>query len=99
MTIKMTWQYLNGELSLRLAELEAVAEKQACARDVACLRQEAEAGPSTALPSVVVRALKLADRACWDSLTRGDTMEFSREATICADLWEFADCARLLEDH
>jgi hypothetical protein len=95
----MTQHYLTGELSLRLAELQAVAGKQACARDVAGLRREAEKGPLTGLGSVAIRALELTDRMCWDSLTRGDAPAFGREAAICAELWEFAVCASLFDDH
>ena len=94
----MTQQYLTGELSLPLAQLEAVATNQASVRDVAHLRQEAEAGPLTALASVVVRALELTDSQCWDSLTRGDTAAFTCQAAICAELCEFGVCAGLLEE-
>jgi hypothetical protein len=89
---------LTGELSLRVAELEAVAGKQTCARGVADLRREAETGPLTGLASVAMRALELSDRMSWDSLTRGDAPEFGREAPIFAELWDFAVCAGLLED-
>lgn len=94
----MTQQYLAGELSLLLAQLQAIAADAAGVRDVARLRQEAETRPPMALPSVAVRALELADSVCWDSLTRGDTAAFVRQAATCAELWEFAVCAGLLED-
>jgi len=48
-----------------------------------------------ALGSVVVRALQLGDRLCWDSLGCGDASAFSRQAAICAELREFGICARL----
>jgi hypothetical protein len=92
----MTQQYLAGELSLILARLQAVATNQASARDVAYLRHEAEAGPLTALPSVAVRALGVTDCLCWDSLTRGDTEAFTRQAVIGVELREFGVCAGLL---
>ena len=69
-----------------LARLQAVATNQAAVRDVAQLRREAETGPVTALPSVVVRALALTDRLCWDSLERGDPAAFTCQAAICAEL-------------
>jgi hypothetical protein len=94
----MTRQYLVGELSLLLARLQAVATDQASARDVAYLRRGAETGALTELASAAVRALELADRLCWDSLTRGDTAAFSRQASIGTELWEFGVCSRLLEE-
>ena len=94
----MTQQYVAGELSLRLGQLQAVATDQDRAREVACLRYEAERVPRAALASVVVRALGLADRLCWESLSCGDASAFGRRAAICADLWEFGVCARLFEE-
>src|SRR5262245_23808178 len=94
----MTQQYISGELSLRLWELQAVAADEERAREVGRLRYEAERVPLTALGSVVVRALGVADRLCWDSLGRGDVLAFSRQAAIDAELWEFGICARLLEE-
>ncbi len=94
----MTQHYVAGELSLRLGELQAVATDQERAREVARLRYEAETVPLATLGSVVVRALGLADRLCWNSLGCGDTLAFSRQAAICADLWEFGICARLVEE-
>ncbi|MGH7391778.1 MAG: hypothetical protein ACREM3_20335 [Candidatus Rokuibacteriota bacterium] len=96
--VKMTQQYVAGELSLRLGRLQAVATDQERACEVARLRYEAERMPRAALGSVVVRALGLADRLCWDSLECGDPLAFSREAAIGADLWEFGICARLFEE-
>ncbi len=94
----MTQQYVAGELSTRLGQLQAAATDQERAREVARLRYEAERVPRAALGSVVVRALGLADRLCWDSLKCGDALAFSHEAAICADLWEFGICARLFEE-
>jgi hypothetical protein len=94
----MTQQYLAGELSMLLARLQAAATTKATVRDVAQLRREAETGPVTALPSLVVRALALTDRLCWDSLQRGDTAAFTCQAAICVELCDFGVCARLLEE-
>jgi hypothetical protein len=96
--VGMTQQYLAGELSLLLARLQAAATKQASVRDVARLLLEAEAGPLTALTSVVVRALAQADTLCWDSLERGDAAAFVCQAAICAELCEFGVCAGLLDE-
>jgi len=92
----MTQQYLAGELSLILARLQAVATNQASARDVAYLRHEAETRPITALSAVAVHALELTDGMCWDSLAKGDSVAFAREAAIGAELREFGVCAGLL---
>jgi hypothetical protein len=54
--------------------------------------------PLMTLPLVAVRALELADTLCWDSLTRGDTGAFVRQAAICAELWQFGVCADLLDE-
>ena len=93
----MTQQYIAGELSLRLGQLQALATDEERAREVGRLRREAETVPLTALGSVVARALGLGDRLCWDSLTCGDALVFCRQAAICADLWEFSICACLVQ--
>lgn len=94
----MTQQYLAGELSVLLARLQAAAANQACVREAARLRREAETGPVTTLPFVVVRALALTDRLCWDSLERGATAAFACQAAICAELRDFGICAGWLEE-
>lgn len=94
----MTQQYIAGELSLLLGELQAAMTHEASVVEVAHLRQRAETGPRSALASVVVRALEVADWVCWDSLTRGDAAAFLRQASVCAELWEFGVCAGLLEE-
>jgi hypothetical protein len=94
----MTQQYLVGELSLLLGQLQTALTDQASGVEVAHLRQRAETGPRPALASVAVRTLEVADWVCWDSLTRGDAAAFTRQATLCAELWEFGVCAGLLEE-
>jgi hypothetical protein len=94
----MTREYLLGELSLILGDLQAVTTNEAAVRAAARLRQEAETTPPAALAPVVVRAVELTDRVCWEALARGETMAFIRETAICAELWEFGVCAGLLED-
>jgi hypothetical protein len=94
----MTQQYLGGELSLLLARLQDATRDQPYARDIAYLRREAEAGPIAALRAVVVRALALTDALCWDSLQRGETAGFTSQATISAEIYDFGDCAGLLDD-
>ena len=94
----MTQQYLAGELSSLLGELQTVATNAASARDLARLRHEAETWPLPALSSVAVRALVLTDDLCWDSLTRADAAAFARQAALGAELHEFGVCAGLLKD-
>jgi hypothetical protein len=94
----MTQQYLAGELSLLLAQLQAVATETAWVPELGRLRQEAETMPLPTLPLVAARALQLGDDVCWDTLTRGDTVAFARQAAICAELWEFGVCADLFQE-
>jgi hypothetical protein len=49
----MTQQYIAGELSLRLGQLQAMATDQERAREVARLRHEAETVPLAALGSML----------------------------------------------
>lgn len=93
----MTGQYLIGELSVRLEQLQAAAA-DGPARDVARLRHEVENGPASALAPAAGRAVALADVLCWQSLGRGDVAAFALQASISADLRLFGVCARLLTD-
>jgi hypothetical protein len=93
----VTGRYLIGELSVRLEQLQATAG-QVAVRDVADLRHQVEASPVSWLAAETIRALALADRLCWDSLSRGDASAFARQAAICADLHLFGVCARLLDE-
>jgi hypothetical protein len=92
----MTKQYLIGELSARLEQLQAAAAADT-APDVAELRQEVESGPLVGLAPAAMRAIAIADTLCWDSLARGDIAAFARQAEISADLRLFGTCARLLD--
>ena len=92
----MHQDYLTGELSVRLERLQATTHEPA--PEVACLRRQVETGPPPDLTSAAARALALADDMCWESLSRGDAVAFTRQATISADLRLFGVCARLLAD-
>src|SRR6516225_1031955 len=96
--MEMTQQYLAGELSMLMERVQAVATTEAAGRDAWSLRQAAETGPIQALGCVTVRALALTERLCWDSLSRGDTAAFTRQAAAGAALREFGVCAGLLRD-
>lgn len=94
----MTQQYLVGELSLILGELQAATTTEAAVREVARLRQEAETTRPAALAPVLKHAVNLTNRVCWDTLKRGDVATFVRELAISAELWELGVCAGLLEE-
>ena len=96
--MEMTQQYLAGELSVLLERVQAVATTEAAGRDAKALRQAAETVPVHALGWVTVRALALTERFCWDSVSRGDTAAFTRQAAAGAALREFGVCASLLSD-
>lgn len=93
----MTRQYLAGELSLLLGELEVVARRAGIDHDVTALRHQAETSPIPALPRVAVRALALNRRLCWDALARGDIASFNRDIQLCTELHQFGVCAGLLD--
>jgi len=94
----MTQQYLAGELSVLLERVQSVATTEAAGRDAWSLRQAAETVPVQSLGWVTVRALALTERLCWDSLSRGDTAAFTRQAAAGAALREFGVCAGFLGD-
>jgi hypothetical protein len=92
----MIHDHLIGELSARLEQLQSAAGALAC--DVTQLRQQVETSPVSWLPAGTIRAMALADQLCWDSLSRGDTRAFDRQAAISADLRLFGVCSRLLDE-
>jgi hypothetical protein len=96
----MTQQYLAGELSVLLAELQAelpatVGDRPA-AQAAARLRGEAETAPVARLAPVAGRALELVDAACWRSVADGDLAAFHRQAAVAAELFDFCVCAGLM---
>ena len=92
----MTQQYLAGELSVLLAQLEAAVPSVTSADDVALLRDQAEILPTGGLARVAERALELADDLSWDCLIREDREWFNRLAVVGAELREFGVCAGML---
>ena len=91
----MTQQYLIGELSLLLAELQP-APGRVLADAVDHLRQEIEAGPPEHVHVLALEAMTLADAICWAALEQGDLEGFSRYAERTTRLGEFTDSARWL---
>jgi hypothetical protein len=96
----MIQDYLVGEMSVCLQHLEAATAGQEAAADVVRLRHQVETSPPSSLAAEAARALAVADALCWDSdsLTRGDTAAFARQARVSAELPEFGICARLIAD-
>lgn len=94
----MIQEYLVGELSERLGQLQVAARLPAARDDVTRLRRRVETGAVTWLAEELTQALALADQMCWDSLSRGDARAFDRQAALCADLRLFGACARLIDD-
>jgi hypothetical protein len=94
----MTEQYIIGELSVRLVQLEAIAPSQKSAFEFARLREETETAPFETLPTIALRALNLLRGLCRDSLARGDLQALTSQATMAAELREFAVSARLLAE-
>jgi hypothetical protein len=81
-----------------LGELWAVAVRPEFVCEVERLRHEAEEFPTSVLGCVTARALDLTETLCWDSVTRGDTAAFSRQAEVSAQLYEFGVCSGLLKE-
>ncbi|MCL4314057.1 MAG: hypothetical protein M1131_08005 [Actinobacteria bacterium] len=96
--VEMTQQYLAGELSLLLGQLQGVVSDDALAKEVGQLRREAENWPTKALGIVARRAVELADEICWDSLSRGDASALIAQVPICAQLREFGICASMIDE-
>jgi hypothetical protein len=90
----MTQQYLVGELSSLLAELEPVRRDWAAA--VHDLRRDVESSPLPVLPALAREAMNVADMICWAALEQGDVGGFCRCAQIAVALHEFSDNAGLL---
>lgn len=91
----MTQQYIAGELSSLLAELQP-APSALLTRAVHDLRREIELGPLPVLPRLAHEAIALTDAMCQIALERGDVNGFSRQACAAAALREFAISANLL---
>ena len=94
----MTQQYLVGELSLLLAQLETVAPDPAWRAAVSSLRHAAEQQAPADLGPLVCRALDVTDFLCSCSLDRGDAAGFAQQAEVASQLSGFGVCAGLLQD-
>jgi hypothetical protein len=96
--VAVTQQYLAGELSVLLEQVQAATTTQAAGQDAQALRRAAETMPIQALGCVTAQALALTERLCWESLNQGDAAAFTRQAAIGASLLEFGVCSGLLRE-
>lgn len=94
----MTQQYLAGEFSLLLAQLQAVTPDPSSVDALARLRRDVETRPPAALGVELSRALAVIDEVCWNSLARADTTAFDRQAAAGARLREFGVWAGLIDE-
>lgn len=96
--LEVTTQYITGELSVLLGELQEMVPDPTLARDVGRLRVEVEAAPLGALPVMALRARQLMRRVCGECLDQGDVKDLCRQATWGAALMEFVECASLYHE-
>ncbi len=90
----MTQQYVLGQFSVLLADLEpTAAEWQSALRR---LRVHVELSPVAQLPALATEVLTLTDSICWTALQRGEMARFSRCARSASELNDFFACAGLL---
>ena len=90
----MTQQYLIGQLSTLLEELQPSPSDE-FAGAVDDLRRQVEHAGVQMLPELTGEALGLIDLICWSALERGYESDFYRYAKASAALGEFAEAAGL----
>jgi hypothetical protein len=78
--------------------MEAVAPTEESAIEFARLRVKAGTAPFETLPDMALQARYLIRGLCRDSLARGDLQALTSQATMAAELREFAVSARLLAE-
>jgi hypothetical protein len=89
----MTQQYLVGQFSALLGDLERTAADWQPA--VHRLRREIESSPIAMLPELADKTTELTDAICWAALRRGDVTQFCSCAKVAAALGAFIDSACL----
>ena len=90
----MTQQYIVGELSSLLGDLQRTPGGQLAA--IRELRREVECSPLQMLPRLARKAMNMTDVICWAALEPGNVGGFRDCARIAVALGEFTDSARLL---
>jgi hypothetical protein len=91
----MTQQYIVGEFSSLLAELQP-APSALLGDALHDLRRDVELGPPPVLPRLAQEAMTLSDMICWAALEQGDVSGFSRYVGAAVALREFTVSANLL---
>ena len=91
----MTEQYLVGEFSSLLGELQPVPDAQ-LASALRDLRRQVEACPPCRLSCLARQAITLTDVICWRTFEGGDVGRFCQEIETVVRLEEFAINANLL---
>jgi hypothetical protein len=89
----MTQQYLVGQFSALLGDLEGTAADWR--RAVHRLRRDVERSHPRALVPLADEVLMLSDTICWGRLEHGDVEGFRRCAEAAAALAEFIEAAGL----
>lgn len=89
----MTQQYLVGELSSLLRDLEPVPGPYC--RVLRELRREVEASPPSGLRLLVQPAVALTSSICWATLATGDVRQFCDELDVAVRLRDFVNSANL----
>jgi hypothetical protein len=93
----MTTQYLVGDISRLLGDLQAAMTTEVSAAEIGRLRHRAEATPPWRLAPVLARALARANQASWESLIRGDAQAFVAQCAARDELVDFGDSADLFD--
>jgi hypothetical protein len=94
MGTQVTEQYIVGEFSQLLGDLETVARPLPSA--VHELRRRVETSPVWRLGPLAQEAMELSDLVCWTALEKGDRGGFRACAKPAGTLREFAENAELL---
>jgi hypothetical protein len=90
----VTQQYIIGQFSLLLADLQPARGERLAAVDA--LRRAVESAPLSTLPQLAHEAIDVIDAACWVALERGEVSQFRHYAQAARALREFADSAGIL---
>ncbi len=96
LAVKVTQQYIVGELSSLLGDLRPVSDRWG--RKVDELRHEVEHASVPLLPQLVREAVGLTDQVCLDALEHEDVNGFGRYAEVGAALLEFSANAGLVPE-
>lgn len=88
----VTQQYLVGELSVLVGELQRATPRTLRAATDA-VRHRVESSAPDELGPLVREVIAEADRLCWSSLGRGDLGAFAEQAEAAASLGAFAHAA------